>query len=278
MTLAPDTFAYVADLVRRRSALNLQSGKEYLVESRLLPLARAEGRDVDAYVRALRAAPHPTTLETVVEALTTNETSWFRDSQPFKALVDHVVPAVTSASAHLPLAARPPLRIWSAACSSGQEPYSIAMALADAVPLTQLRIIATDLSQRMVERGRAGRYSQLEVNRGLPAPMLVKHFSRAGAEWEVAAGLRNAVRFERHNLLDAPPVGGPFDVVFMRNVLIYFDLAAKREALARVRRVLKPGGYLLLGAAETTIGVDEAWDRVPVGGGSIYRLTPGRAA
>ena len=274
MSLAPDTFAFVAELVRRRSALNLLAGKEYLVESRLLPLARAEGRtDVDSYVRALRSAPQPAALEAVVEALTTNETSWFRDSQPFKALVDHVVPDVLGTGP-----VRGPLRIWSAACSSGQEPYSIAMALGDAMPVTQLRIVATDLSQRMVERGRAGRYSQLEINRGLPAPMLVRHFARAGAEWEISAALRGAVRFERHNLLDAPPMGGPFDVVFLRNVLIYFDLAAKREVLTRVQRVLRPGGYLLLGAAETTLGIDEAWDRVPVGGGSLYRLTARRAA
>ena len=276
MTLAADTFAYVADLVRRRSALHLEPGKEYLVESRLLPLARAAGQpDVDTYVRALRAAPLQSALEIVVEALTTNETSWFRDAQPFRALVDHVVPELLAGRQ---AAFRPTLRVWSAACSSGQEPYSIAMALADLLPPSQLRIVATDLSPRMVARGQAGRYSQLEVNRGLPAPMLVKHFVRVGAEWEIDAALRSAVRFEKHNLLDAPPSGGPFDVVFLRNVLIYFDLAAKREALRRVQRVLTPGGFLLLGAAETTIGIDDGWERVPVGRGSVYRHGTRRAA
>lgn len=276
MSLSPDTFTFVADLVRRRSAIQLESGKEYLVESRLLPLARQAGlADVDAYVRALRNAPRPVDLEAVVEALTTNETSWFRDAQPFQALADHVVPALLDGR---PGFGAPTLRIWSAACSSGQEPYSIAMVLADAVPHVQLRILASDLSQQMVDRARAGRYSQLEVNRGLPAPMLVRHFTRAGADWEIAANLRQSITFQKHNLLDTPPTGGPFDVVFLRNVLIYFDLATKREVLRRVQQVLRPGGYLLLGAAETTIGIDEGWERVAAGRGSVYRLAARRAA
>ena len=276
MSLTVDTFAFVADLVRRRSAIQLDPGKEYLVESRLLPLARAAGHpDVDTYVRRVRAAPSPGTLEVVVEALTTNETSWFRDAQPFAALVEHVVPEVLGVR---PAVAAQPLRVWSAACSSGQEPYSIAMALADVVPATKLQIVATDLSEKMLARGRAGRYSQLEVNRGLPAPMLVKHFTRVGHDWEIAPHLRSAVSFVQHNLLDAPPAGGPFDIVFLRNVLIYFDLATKREVLRRVQKVLRPGAFLLLGAAETTIGIDEGWERVPIGRGSVYRLTARRAA
>lgn len=276
MSLRPETFAFVADLVRRRSAIQLEPGKEYLVESRLLPLARAAGQDIDTYVRGLRTGP-PAALEAVVEALTTNETSWFRDVQPFRALVDHVLPELLTGPTRfggLP----PSLRIWSAACSSGQEPYSIAMTLADAAPQVALRITATDLSREMLERGRSGRYSQLEVNRGLPAPMLVKHFTRAGADWEVSPQLRSSTTFVQHNLLDAPPTGGPFDVVFLRNVLIYFDLATKRDVLRRVQQVLRPGGFLLLGAAETTIGVDDGWQRVPVGRGSVYRLPHRRAA
>ncbi|MBX9245150.1 protein-glutamate O-methyltransferase CheR [Actinotalea ferrariae] len=276
MSLTPDTFAWVADVVRRRSAIQLELGKEYLVESRLLPLARAAGlADVDTFVRSVRSAPHPTAVEAVVEALTTNETSWFRDAQPFTALADHVVPDLLAARGPFGVG---PLRIWSAACSSGQEPYSIAMVLADLVPPTGMRIVATDLSQQMVDRARTGRYSQLEVNRGLPAPMLVKHFTRAGAEWQVAEPLRQAITFQKHNLLEAPPLGGPFDVVFLRNVLIYFDLATKRDVLRRVQQVVRPGGYLLLGAAETTIGIDDGWERVPVGRSSVYRLTARRAA
>ena len=274
MSLTTDTFTWVADLVRKRSAIQLESGKEYLVESRLMPLARAAGAgDVDAYVRGVRAAGSPQALEAVVEALTTNETSWFRDAQPFQTLTELVVPEL--------LARRPPptpLRIWSAACSSGQEPYSILMQLGDLVAARRVQLLATDLNQTMVDRARTGRYNQLEVNRGMPAPLLVKHFTRAGADWEIAPALRSAATFQRHTLLEMPPPGGPFDVVFVRNVLIYFDLATKRDVLRRIGQAMRPGGYLFLGAAETTIGIDDSWDRVSHGRGSVYRLGARRAA
>ncbi len=274
MSLAPDTFTFVADLVRQRSAIQLEHGKEYLVESRLLPLAReAQAPTVDAYVRGLRGVPRQREYERVVEALTTNETSWFRDVTPFRALTDHVVPEV--------LAARPgtsALRVWSAACSTGQEAYSIGMALLDSAPDLRVQITATDLSEEVLARGRAGRYTQLEVNRGLPAPMLVKHFTRVGTDWEISQRLRSSVTFAKHNLLHAPPLGGPFDVVFLRNVLIYFDLATKRDVLRRAQSVVRPGGFLFLGAAETTIGIDDGWERIPVGRSSVYRLNARRAA
>ena len=272
MSLTTDTFTWVSGLVRQRSAIMLEGGKEYLVESRLLPLARAAGSaDVDAYVRGIRQAGSPKALEQVVEALTTNETSWFRDALPFQTLSRHILPQIE--------AQRPGgvVKVWSAACSSGQEPYSVAMALDHLVAARRLEILATDLNQQMVERARTGRYNQLEVNRGLPAPMLVKYFTRNGSDWEVSQTLRGAITFARHNLLDAPP-GGPFDVVFLRNVLIYFDLPTKREVLRRVRQAIRPGGYLLLGAAETTIGIDDGWERVSHDRGSVYRTASGRAA
>ena len=276
MSITAESFAFVADLVRRRSGIVLESGKEYLVEGRLLPLARAAAvADVDAYVRGLRTAGRPEHLESIVDALTTNETSWFRDAQPFRALTEHIVPELTSRPNTL---VDPTIRIWSAACSSGQEPYSIAMSLADVVPASRVRILATDISAEMLERAKRARYNQLEVNRGLPAPMLVRHFTRVGAEWEVSQALRSQVSFARHNLLESVPVGGPFDVVFLRNVLIYFDLATKQDVLRRVQRALRPGGYLLLGAAETTMGIDDTWERVPVGRGAVYRPDSRRAA
>ncbi len=276
MSITAESFAFVADLVRRRSGIVLENGKEYLVEGRLLPLARAAAAaDVDTYVRGLRVAARPEHLESIVDALTTNETSWFRDAQPFRALVDHIVPELASRPSPVP---DPTLRIWSAACSSGQEPYSIAMALADVLPAGRVRILATDLSAEMLDRAKRARYNQLEVNRGLPAPMLVRHFTRVGTEWEVSPALRAQVGFVRHNLLESVPLGGPFDVVFLRNVLIYFDLATKQAVLRRVQRALRPGGYLLLGAAETTMGIDDTWERVPVGRGAVYRPDPRRAA
>ena len=274
MTLAADTFTFVADLVRKRSAIQLEPGKEYLVESRLLPLAREAGIvGVDEYVRSLRALPRPLEYERVVDALTTNETSWFRDATPFQALSRHVVPELQ--------AERPALRnlrIWSAACSTGQEPFSIVMALLESAPELAVNITATDLSEEVLKRAGAGKFSQLEINRGLPAAMLVKHFTRVGIEWELSQQVRRAVTFSRHNLLHAPPAGGPYDIVFLRNVLIYFDLATKQEVLRRVQAVVRPGGFLLLGGAETTIGVDNAWERVPVGRSSVYRLNARRAA
>ena len=266
MTLTTDSFDFVADLVRRRSAIQLERGKEYLVESRLAPLAREAGIGVDEYVRRVRSARREADYEDVVEALTTNETSWFRDAAPFDALRTHVVPAFTSERGRIDR-----LRLWSAACSTGQEEYSIVMTLTDVLPGTPVEVLATDLSTQVLERGRAGRYSQLEVNRGLPAAMLVRHLQRAGAEWKVSDAIQRAVTFARHNLLDAAPAGAPFDVVFLRNVLIYFDLPTKRAILERVRRVLRPDGFLILGAAESTLGVDDAWDRIPVARGSVYR-------
>lgn len=274
MTLAPDTFTFVADLVRRRSAIHLTAGKEYLVESRLLPLAHQAGIEgVDEYVNILRSAPQSPDHDRVVEALTTNETSWFRDVSPFHALTGHVVPALVRERPALT-----PVRLWSAACSTGQEPYSIAMSLLAAAPGLEVRITATDISEEVLSRGRTGRYTQLEINRGLPAAMLVRHFTRVGTAWELSAKLRSMVAFSRHNLLNTPPLGAPFDIVFLRNVLIYFDVETRREVLRRVRGAVRPGGFLLLGAVETTFGIDDMWERVPVDGGSVYRLKPWRAA
>ncbi len=268
MSLAPDAFDFVATLVRQRSAIQLEKGKEYLVESRLAPLARSAGAaNVDAYVRTLRA--NTGLHDQVVEALTTNETSWFRDITPFNMLRNHVIPDLKNSGKRR-------LKVWSAACSTGQEPYSITMIVKDHHPDVDLSVVATDLSEEVLAKGRLGAYSQLEVNRGLPAPVLVKHFVRKGATFEIAPPLRQQVTFRKHNLLDQPPIGGPFDIVFLRNVLIYFDVATKRDVLARVRRSLAPGGYLFLGAAETTIGIDDTWERVHEGGSSVYRPREGK--
>lgn len=269
MSLAAHDFGFVADLVRRESAIVLSPGKEYLVEARLLPLARRAGASgVAELVEKARRHPDRATTQSIVEALTTNETSWFRDGDPFSQLGTTVFPQL--------LAARNPgekLRFWSAACSSGQEAYTIAMVASDTVPAaaSRLAITATDLSVEMVERTRAGRFSQLEVNRGLPAPMLVRHFTRAGAEWEVAPALRSMVTASQMNLAQPFPRMGPFDVVFLRNVLIYFDVPTKQDILRRVRALMRPDGWLFLGAAETTLGVDAGWERVALGRTSAYR-------
>jgi chemotaxis protein methyltransferase CheR len=267
MTISAGTFTFVADLVRRRSAIELAVGKEYLVETRLLPLVRqADLAGVDEYVDTLRMRPHGVELDRVVEALTTNETSWFRDLTPFQTLTGHVVPTLVADHP-----AMTSLRVWSAACSSGQEPYSIAMALLEAAASVTVEVTATDISREVLSRGRAGRYCQIEINRGLPVAMLVKHFTRAGTEWELSEQVRSKVTFIQHNLLDPPPLRGPFDIIFLRNVLIYFDLETRREVLRRVRRVLRPGGFLQLGTTEAILGIDDGWERVGLGRGSLFR-------
>ena len=273
MTLAATSFDWVRQLVHRESAIVLSPGKEYLVEARLLPIARSMGLpDVGQLVDSVRTRPSPESTRRIVEALTTNETSWFRDGDPFTALASTVLPSL--------LGARNPaerLQIWSAACSSGQEPYTIAMLLEDALPgaSTRVAITATDLSREMVERTRAGRFSQLEVNRGLPAAMLVRHFTRVGNEWQVSPDLRRMVTASECNLAAPLPRMGPFDVVYLRNVLIYFDLPTKQAILRRVRALMRPDGWLFLGAAETTLGVDDTWERVVVGRSSAYRPLKG---
>jgi chemotaxis protein methyltransferase CheR len=269
MTIAPESFAFVRDLVRRESAIVLDTGKEYLVESRLTPLAKAAGVvDVNAYVSTLQRSHDPVRRRQVVEALTTNETSWFRDSAPFVTLRTDVLPTLA--------AARPGrnLRIWCGACSSGQEPYSVAMTAAETPALNgwKLEIIATDLNEEMVSRARSGCYSQLEVNRGMPATSLVKHFTRDGTSWRIAPAIASSVTFRQLNLVRPFPPMGRFDVVFLRNVLIYFDLPTKRDILRRVRQVLAPDGYLFLGAAEMTMGVDDQWERIPAGRSSVYQI------
>jgi len=275
MSLAPEVFAFVRDHVRAESAIVLDTGKEYLVESRLVSVARELGHpDVDTFVRQLQRTRDPVQLRKVVEALTTNETSFYRDNDPFVALRQTVFPE---------LARRRPnrrLRIWAAACSTGQEPYSIAMAVKETPALAGFKvdIFATDLSEEVLEKARKAEYSQLEVNRGLPATTLVRYFQRQGVSWRLDPEVASMVQFSRLNLTRPFGPVGQFDVVFLRNVLIYFDVATKRDVLRRVRQVMAPDAYLFLGAAEMTMGVDDAWERLPAGRSSVYRIRQAASA
>jgi chemotaxis protein methyltransferase CheR len=271
VSLSSTDVAYVVSMVRQRSAIDLHPGKEYLVESRLAPVARSVGEtDIAALVARLRRGDERLSAA-VVDALTTNETSWFRDSHPFQVFTQHLLPEVTNVPNRS-------LTIWSAACSSGQEAYSLAMLLLDWMPLhpgVRVQIIGTDISPKMVERARAGRYSQLEVNRGLPASYLVKHFDQQGREWVLKQQVRSMARFEPGNLA-RPAVGVPScDIVFLRNVLIYFDVDTKRTVLGHIRRVLRPGGYLVLGGAESTLALDSAFQRMELGKAVVFKHTGG---
>ncbi|MFN8651629.1 MAG: protein-glutamate O-methyltransferase CheR [Gemmatimonadales bacterium] len=271
MALSPADFQFVSTLVRQRSAIVLEPEKAYLLEARLSPLARNEGfASIDAMVAQMRAQPYNGLHRKVVEAMTTNETSFFRDLHPFEALKTVVIPEVLKHRQ-----ADRKLNIWCAASSSGQEPYTIAMTLMDHFPQLagwQVKILATDISGEMIQRSKAGRYGQIEVNRGLPANLLVKYFEKKGMEWVVKPEVQRLTEFRELNLIEPWGTLPPMDVVFLRNVLIYFDVDTKRAILNNVRKVLQPWGYLFLGGAETTINLGDTFNRVQFDRAGCYRL------
>lgn len=263
MSISAADFDLVRTMVKDCGGIALGDGKEYLVEARLAPIAEREGVDsVADLITKVRRAPERY-ADTVTKALATNETSFFRDIHPFDAIRELVSDL-----------GRPPA-IWCGAASTGQEPYSVAMVLATHLShLTPATILATDLSDDVLERAATGRYSQLEVNRGLPAPMLVRWFTREGADWQLADAVRSMVTFRQLNLVKPLPPIGRFDIVLLRNVLIYFEPAMKAAVLESIAKVLRPGGHLLLGGSETTFGLTEAFERVSVGRSICYRLVP----
>jgi chemotaxis protein methyltransferase CheR len=263
-------YDYIRTLVKRSSAMVLDDGKEYLIQARLASLVRQEGLPtIEHLVAKLRERPDTALQSRVVEAMTINETSFFRDVNPFEVLRRHVLPALSRARQQ-----NRALNIWSAACSTGQEPYSLAMLLREVFPDSatwRLRIIATDLCSQVLEKARRGKFTQLEVNRGLPAPMLVKHFVQDGTEWQIKPDVKAMVDFRQMNL-SAPWQGlPPMDVVLMRNVLIYFDVETKRRLLGYLRDVLRPDGFLFLGAAETTFNIDGSFEAIEQGRTIYYK-------
>jgi chemotaxis protein methyltransferase CheR len=269
MSLSQSDFSFVSQLVRREASIVLAPGKEYLVEARLIPVARQVGAaGVAEFLADLQRRPNAAHQRKIVDALTTNETSWFRDREPFTALTDVVLPELVKARG-----ATRKVRIWSAASSSGQEAYSLAITLQENLPPAwSYEIVGSDISTEMIKRAEQGEYSQVEVNRGLPASQLVQYFERAGAHWRVTPALRRNVSFKLMNLTAPLAPMAPFDVIFLRNVLIYFDVATKKTVLRNVARLLRPDGWLFLGAAETTIGIDDNYERVAAGRTSAYRI------
>ncbi|HET9903455.1 MAG TPA: protein-glutamate O-methyltransferase CheR [Xanthobacteraceae bacterium] len=251
-------FDYLRRLLKERSGLVLSADKRYLLESRLLPIARRIGaRTLGGLAQKLRAPGTEGLAVEVVEAMTTNETFFFRDKLPFTHLRDTIIPDLVRTRA-----AQRRIRIWCAAASSGQEPYSVAMLLKEMTALLsgwRVELLATDLSAEMLERAKSGLYSQFEVQRGLPIQYLLRYFTQVGDMWQIVPELRAAVEFRQLNLLHPFAFLEPFDVVFCRNVLIYFDQPTKADVLSRLARVVRPDGYLLLGAAETVVGLTEAF-------------------
>lgn len=254
-------FDFIAALLKKRSGLTLTKDKHYLLDTRLTPVARKHGlSDLSALISALQTGGTPALEGDVVEAMTTNETLFFRDRHPFDALRDHVLPALIEARK-----AKRSMRIWSAACSTGQEPYSLAMMLRDSFPelaTWRIEILATDIAPAILDRAREGFYSGFEVQRGLPVQLLVKHFDQGPDNWQIKPELRRMVNFQSFNLLDDPARLGTFDIVLCRNVLIYFDQPTKTQVLGRIASRLVDGGTLLLGAAESIFGLTTAFTAV----------------
>jgi chemotaxis protein methyltransferase CheR len=249
-------------LLQTRTGLIVGPDKGYLVQSRLDAVALARGmKDATAVLASVRAGLDQPLVEAAIDAMNTHESLFFRDGLPFEQLNRTVLAQV--------LAGKPadaPLRIWSAACSSGQEPYSIAMALMEQqhrLGGRRVEILATDVSTPILAKARAGIYSDFEVNRGLAPERRDRWMRKVGLQWEMVPQLKAMVMFRQHNIMDAPPAHATFDIVFCRNVLIYFDVAGKAKALGVVARAMAPGGFLFLGGAETTGGISSAFQMLP---------------
>src|SRR5581483_2973067 len=260
--VTPLDYDFLRALLKERSGLDLSADKQYLVESRLVPLARRVGLSgISDLVQKMKGGGAAALITDVVEAMTTNETFFFRDKVPFDHLTGTILPALLPARA-----ARRSLRIWSAASSTGQEPYSIAMCLKEkAAELAgwRIEIVATDLSQEVLEKSKAGIYSQFEVQRGLPIQLLVKYFAQIGELWQLNFEIRAMVQHRQLNLMQDFSHLGKFDVIFCRNVLIYFDQETKINIFERMARIIEPDGMLMLGAAESVVGITDAFRPYP---------------
>ena len=266
--MTPLEYEYLRKLLREHSGLDLSTDKQYLIESRLLPLSRNAGLSgISELVQKIKGGAPAITAQ-VVEAMTTNETFFFRDKVPFDHFRDAIMPGILQARA-----SRRSVSIWCAAGSTGQEPYSLAMSLKEmgsALGGWRVEILATDLSQEVLEKSRAGIYSQFEVQRGLPIQMMVKYFKQAGEFWQINADIRAMVQHRKLNLLHDFSQLGVFDVIFCRNVLIYFDQDTKIDIFNRLARMTAPDGFLVLGAAETVVGLTDVFKPYPERRG-LYR-------
>jgi len=268
--VTPADYDYLRKLVKERSGLVLSADKQYLIESRLLPVARKIGAAglAELVVRLKSPGAEPLVVD-VVEAMTTNESFFYRDKIPFDHFRDSILPEMIKARA-----SQRRIRIWCAAASTGQEPYSLAMILREMKEKLagwRIAILATDLSAEVLEKARAGIYSQFEVQRGLPIQMLVKYFTQTGDTWQIAPEIRAMVQYRPVNLLaDFASLGG-FDVVFCRNVLIYFDAGSRRRVIDNLYERLTPGGYLLLGHSESLLNLSTAFELVHLSSDLVYR-------
>lgn len=261
--ITAEQFRFFAEMVRQASGISLTEGKEYLIDSRLNELAKVMGlRDINDLYSKAKASLTPQLKDQIVDAMTTNETYFFRDQHPFDTLKANILPDI--------LKKRPStnkIRLWSAACSTGQEPYSMSMLLSESFQsiLSRVEILATDISKQALEKGTQGRFTQVEVNRGLPITLLIKYFKQNGAFWMINEPPKKLISFKQLNLLSPLSVFGTFDCIFCRYVLIYFEPQTKQQILEKLVKALNPGGYLILGATETPVGLSSEMKRITLG-------------
>lgn len=274
--MRPDDFDFIAKLLKERSGLLLGRDKVYLLESRLTPIARRRGLEsLGDLIAHMRRERDEALVRQVVEAMTTNESFFFRDNTPFDLFRDQVLPKLRATNA-----ASRRVRIWCAAASTGQEPYSLAIMLKEMEAQWagwEFEILGTDISTQVLDKARAGIYSQFEIQRGLPIRMVMKYFTQEGDAWQLAKSIRDMVTFREYNLLDGFRSLGMFDVIYCRNVLIYFDQETKADVLNRLAEIMPPHGVLFLGAAETVLGLTDRFRPVPEHRG-MYVVTEGRGA
>jgi chemotaxis protein methyltransferase CheR len=269
-------FHVVRRLLHEHSAIALDDGKQYLVETRLAPLVRERNlSSIGELLRQLRGQPDNGLHRQIVEALVTTESSFFRDHHPFEALRRVVLPDLIQRRR-----GERTLDIWCAASAHGQEPYSVALLIREHFPELadwKLGLLASDVSRQALARAREGRYNQIEVNRGLPASLLVRYFEQHGTDWQLQQAVRSMVEFREINLARPWPNLPRMDLVLIRNVMIYFDVETKKAILGRLACLLRPDGYLLLGGAETTINLDDSYRRVEPLKAGFYQLQGGRS-
>jgi chemotaxis protein methyltransferase CheR len=275
MKVADPQFDYLRGLLRRRTGVCIDQSKQYLVVARLMPIVKQRKiPSLETLIDRVRQGIDPSLEQEVLCAMMTHETSFFRDRAPFEALQQVIADLVPRRSAERQLT------LWSAACSTGQEPFSMAMTLLEhfreLVATWRIRIIATDFSEPILARAREGVFSELETNRGLPPALLARYFRPLQGRFSIVQECRNLVEFRSLNLTGTWPMMPLADVVFLRNVMLYFDVPTRSAVVGRVRRVLRPDGALFLGGAETMIGIDDGWDRITHGGCSHYRPKPRR--
>ncbi len=271
-------FEFLQKILKEQSGLVLSADKGYLVESRLMPVARKRGLNgLGEMIATLRGGKDEGLRVDVVEAMTTNESFFFRDMKPFESLREVVLPRVVEARK---AAGAKTIRIWSAACSSGQEPYTICMILKENPDLLQgldVEVVGTDISGKIIAKAKTGLYSQFEAQRGLPVQLLVKYFEQVDEHWQIVESIREMVTYRQANLLHDMPYLGRFDIVFCRNVLIYFGNEAKAEVLQRIRTMMPEDGFLYLGGTESVIGITQVFEPLQ-GVRGVYKVTGGAAA